>query len=497
MHLSSVSVSQTHLLHVRVHTDLMLFSEHYAITRGPDDDWFDPVLNNDTKLFLDPFLVFKEHRSSAWSGAHATIVNHFDLCFQLIAEGNCRPETIPYKKALDLLIFPEPDEICLGYTSQGIKGLGGGKGYARAIASAMVDAIERGKTRLSHFEELGIFNEGIGADRISDITVNILKRDFIAYTQRMAARHGLPLTRQELWASQFDAERKRWVAAPVDVLANPKTGGPLVLVPQRFLRELPQINDQDWWDWYENERLRDDVNYEVLGSVNKRTIVEIARRNPESVAVYMRVKEEEAPLPYDFRKDRKGVWGWYPATKEYVEHHPVQLHHPSNSAEFFSVIDAILGCFAHFVEERGGWHLLWNDDGTEKPEEAAQLLFRGIAEHYCKANGIIIDREVNLGRGPVDFKFSNGQAFRALLEIKKVHNSKFWNGLEEQLPSYLKSDDCTDGWFVAIQYREGGTSEARLKALPQRMADLRMQNPSLNVRYRVIDGQRKLSASKL
>ena len=36
----------------------MKFSEHYSITKGPDDDWFDPVINIDTKLFIDPFLIY-------------------------------------------------------------------------------------------------------------------------------------------------------------------------------------------------------------------------------------------------------------------------------------------------------------------------------------------------------------------------------------------------------------------------------------------------------
>jgi len=31
-------------------------------------------------------------------------------------------------------------------------------------------------------------------------------------------------------------------------------------------------------------------------------------------------------------------------------------------------------------------------------------------------------------------------ARRALLEVKKLHNGKFWDGLEAQLPSYSKSD---------------------------------------------------------
>ena len=56
-------------------------------------------------------------------------------------------------------------------------------------------------------------------------------------------------------------------------------------------------------------------------------------------------------------------------------------------------------------------------------------------------SGIELDREVELGRGPVDFKASSGTSARLLIEVKKLHNGRFWNGLRYQLPSYLQSDN--------------------------------------------------------
>jgi hypothetical protein len=205
----------------------MLFSTEFGIaSRSSDDDWFDTILNTDTRLFVDPFLIFKEPANSPWATAHAKIVAHFDLCFQLIAKGNLNSESVPYKKALDLLSFPEPAELCLGFTSTGIQGSGSGRGYANLIASAMVDAVNRGVKGLKHFEELGILNEGIGADRISDITCNVLKRDLIAYTQAISKRHGLSTTLCNVWAADYDEIRHRWASAS----GPPKSLSELVLV---------------------------------------------------------------------------------------------------------------------------------------------------------------------------------------------------------------------------------------------------------------------------
>jgi hypothetical protein len=107
----------------------MLASVEFGISRTALDDWFDPILDADTELFVDPFLIFRE-KSTFWKGAHTRLINHFDQAFHLIAEGNLNPQSIPYKKALALLVFREPRELCLGYTAQGTAGLGSGFGHA-------------------------------------------------------------------------------------------------------------------------------------------------------------------------------------------------------------------------------------------------------------------------------------------------------------------------------------------------------------------------------
>lgn len=37
----------------------MLFSEQFNIKCMGDEEWFDPILHQDTLLFIDPFSVFK------------------------------------------------------------------------------------------------------------------------------------------------------------------------------------------------------------------------------------------------------------------------------------------------------------------------------------------------------------------------------------------------------------------------------------------------------
>lgn len=470
----------------------MLFSEHFEISRAEGDDWFDPILDEDTKLFVDPFAIFKE-RLGFWSDAHSRIIGHFGLCFQLIAEGHLDPRSLSYKKARDLLNFPEPKEVCLGYTDKGIDGAGSAKGYARIMSGLIADAIQRGMENIDHFEELGIFEKGIGPDRISDTACTILKPRLIEYTQEVAARHSLPTKNHVLKAGEFDDVRRRLTTTTAVLPTNPFSGGPILLVPLRFLDVLPAINKEDWWDALEAERLREDFSYEVLGNVDKERIVAAARSNPDYVHEWANEKEREPATAYDLNADPALLYRWDPETRRYVAENPITLPDAQTDEEFFEVIETVVQQFKLFIEEQGGWDFLWNGS-DERREDALQRLFRGIAKHYCQANNVVLDREVELGRGPVDFKFSNGYSKRALLEIKKVHSGQFWHGLEEQLPIYMNGDEVNDGWFMAVRYRDTKGQVDRIKELPAVVAEAAKRHGK-NLRYVLIDARPPSSAS--
>jgi hypothetical protein len=111
------------------------FSEAFNIQRQAEDDWFDPHLTVDTKLFLDPFLLLITE-NPAWSGAHDELIDHFVHCYGLVARSTDRTSTSA-QAAHRLLTFPEPREFCLGFTSNGTRGSGSGSGYA----TTMMDGI--------------------------------------------------------------------------------------------------------------------------------------------------------------------------------------------------------------------------------------------------------------------------------------------------------------------------------------------------------------------
>jgi hypothetical protein len=60
----------------------------------------------------------------------------------------------------------------------------------------------------------------------------------------------------------------------------------------------------------------------------------------------------------------------------------------------------------------------------------------------------------------------------------------------------MNSDEVTDGWFLAIRYREGKGAVERAKQLPGKVKAVG-QSKDLNLRYGLFDASPKESASKL
>ena len=104
--------------------------------------------------------------------------------------------------------------------------------------------------------------------------------------------------------------------------------------------------------------------------------------------------------------------------------------------------------------------------------------------------GIVLDvnREVNNGRGPVDYKTSYGARNSTLVEFKLANNSNLKKNLAHQLELYQDANNTKFGIKVIMCF----TSEDLLK-LNKTLKELKLDNHSNVV---LIDARPKKSASK-
>ena len=207
----------------------------------------------------------------------------------------------------------------------------------------------------------------------------------------------------------------------------------------------------------------------------------------------MEAKQAE---PYDIEKDYLLRYKWYKLAKETTKSTPLDLEIPTTEQEFVSRVKQIVDYFVDFIEVHAGYKLLWDEKGTKpKSELAVQLLFNGIVHQHCIANNIDLSREVNQGRGPVDFKFSDGFQKKVLLEAKLANNTSFWHGLQKQLPFYLKADCTNYGFFLVVAYRKGDFE--RIKNIQEEVQKVNKDN-DFHISAVVVDATyNKPSASNL
>lgn len=467
----------------------MRFNYEFGISE--QYDYFDPVLVADTELFVDPFATFDD-TSEFFSDSYDRIIRFFNEAFKLAAKAKKNTNTISYRKLQNMLIFPEINEIGLGYSGSN-SGAGASKHFRDQMIAAIYYSIKCGLKEYRHFEEVGIFQEGIGCDRISDITCNILKTNIIKYTQNICKQLDIPRAPVRMRHIDFDFAQLRWIDGTVKLPYNKYKNRGILLVPERFVNELPTINADDFKDYIwvaKNETLRNDLNYAIKKDIDKKEIIKIARRNPDWVSEYEKIKEFKGFTPYNLQYDPKGKYIW--SSKEvqnFAAMNPIVYEEKEKLTQ--CILDMCLS-FKNFIENEGGYKLLWNVD-KPRPESAAQLLLYGITKAHCMHLDIDISKECNAGSGPVDFKYSQGFQRRVLIETKLVSNSKYWNGLTKQLPKYMKAEGIQKGIYMLIAFNTDEINKCN--KLKQKIKELVLD---YSIEIIVVDASNdKISASKL
>jgi len=455
------------------------------------------MLPSDTRLFLDPFRVYGDDKG-IWKGAHAELVGFFNLVLELMAKASLNPKSQHWKAAAGLLMFPEPMEFCLGYSENSDEGKGtAGKRQKEMLAAGSI-AIKAGMTDIAHFEEMTLFQGRVGPDLISDIVCNVLKRRFITYTQEVCARHTnittrLVQVRHSSWSKQF----LRWEDNEYELPYNDWTGTGVLLVPRRFLRLLPAVNGDSFWTYaldQESANIKGQFSYDVARNVKSGTIARLARRNPHLVRQFAKRFEKDRPRAYDVTRDPKGRTRWYEAGLNLASS-VRDVEEPAKKKDFCKFVGELCEEFVWATEEREGWRLLWNPDNSPRAESAVHQLFHIAMLGYCKSHNIDLTPESAAGRGPVDFKFSEGWKRRALVEVKLANNSQFWHGLHTQTKTYMRAEGIRCGYFVVIQYTAEDLTRLRMSRVRKKAKEV-SEECGYSIKPIFVDARRKRSASK-
>jgi len=103
------------------------------------------------------------------------------------------------------------------------------------------------------------------------------------------------------------------------------------------------------------------------------------------------------------------------------------------------------------IEHKDGWRIFYVGDQPITKEAHLQLLYR----LTWFASPLDVNREVNNGRGPVDYKVSMGNADKTLVEFKLARNTKLKANLKSQVGIYEVANDTKSSITVILYFTDG------------------------------------------
>lgn len=424
-------------------------------------------LINDLPLFIDPFLLFNSEDEQL-RAIHDEMISY--LKFLQIQSEEIKQPTVGMLKAWYL--FSEVKQTWLGFSLDGNAGRGLGNDFANGLHSGLGSIFKSfGKetiTRAPHMEKLCLISSNVGRDKISDFTTNFAKKYLLVYTEQFAREYLDPSQCREFMIPKvyFNYETKTWVPQKYYlpcfeddyVLLTPKcmlTRDDTFINRSDMLRNLQTIAPS-----VDDETLRFELDHYLSGILGvgdkKPTKTEkdraaeiLIRTHPELIDYYVKYKE-------DHEKEATSV------SKEQVSE--VELLFQTqltelvdllkNKTQFYDVVpDAHeeslqrVQFLKHVIEDQDGYRIFYVNGKPVKRESDLQVMYRLV----WYGTPLDVNREVNNGRGPADYKISYGKKNATLVEFKLASNSKLKQNLEKQVDVYKAAAE-TDRAIKVILY---------------------------------------------
>lgn len=205
----------------------MRLSEHFRLNKSQLElDFVDIDIIGDIPLFLDPhYISFQKSQIS--QEASFSIQTFFDKLLLLLRNNDME------NAKNHLQYIGEINEVHLGFS----KGISRGRGIGYLNSNDLIrsitesDAIHTGLIEKLH--DSRIFIKGIGADKISDLCANVIRKTLLEYTRKQCALWNIPLTASSS-GYYWDSNRRDWLAEQHTerLIINGKT---YLLVPKEMV----------------------------------------------------------------------------------------------------------------------------------------------------------------------------------------------------------------------------------------------------------------------
>jgi hypothetical protein len=191
-------------------------------------DFVDIDLVLDFPLYIDP-IGFVNPIDRFAQECQDDIRDFFQAVLQAIIDGD-----IDRGEAL-LAALQEPNETHLGISQGEPRGRGIGAIQAQQLVENLRNSPAARTGLLTDLTDCALFIDGIGADKVSDITTNIIRRHLIEYTQQQFELLNIPIEANLPTGRLWVRGESRWEIDRYDRLPLVE-GKRVLLVPKRYVR---------------------------------------------------------------------------------------------------------------------------------------------------------------------------------------------------------------------------------------------------------------------
>lgn len=462
------------------------FSDYLKVDPDVIEEYgaFNISLINDLPLFIDPFLLFNSKKKE-YQELHELILKYLRFLRDQSLDENINNSLLK-----SWYQFPEIKQNWFGFCESGNRGTGLGPDFAkllhRNLNTIFSDFGEEKITKGSHIEKLCLIKDGVGRDNISDFTTNLIHEFLLEYTQEFARKYIDPGLRKDVMVSnvRFNYNTETWAR---DIYNLPYFNNDYVLLTPKDIL----IKDEEWInksDMIHNfSFIASSISKKATRKDLDKAVAMTIDKYPQIIDYYIKIKEENGYLAEKNSLDKVVI-----SKQLYIEQFKTLIN-MLEETDFYNIendtyVESLhrIDFLKDTIENNDGYKIFYIDGQPVKREADLQILYR----LTWFATSSDVNREVNNGRGPVDFKVSRGNADKTLIEFKLASNSQLKKNLQNQVEIYERANNTKKSIKIILYF-----SERELIKVKQTLKELKLENKENVI---LIDARRdnKPSASK-
>lgn len=432
------------------------YSEYVGYNYTGIEEWFNPQVEWDTQLFIDPMLL-KYTQIKEFKDSFNRIVDYFS---KAIVKMN---SNIPYHLKEQMVCFDEVKEANLGFSYDSNNGSGLTGKTAISVLKNIEKFTSKGIFSLEDFANISLFDKNVNSDRITDMIINIIKNDFIEYSNHVATNYSFPTKKFKI-KQEFNFNEMRWHIDMIEmpyIINDEGREIPVLLIPKGLLGSNVYCNDDNFMTWiYHNsiDYVKETFDYNLKSEIvkNRKKILADIIDNQRNDILQRFNRSAKDIKPYDINEDKNFVYKIYEDAKKFYEETKQNfLPITENKSELpvKDVVEILIKDLQIAVTDKKGYCILKNKNKTFIAEPKISKFVHIVFDARIKDAGFNVDisPETNAGFGPVDFKISRGQD-KVLIENKISSNPKLLTCIDDdkQIHAYLKSEECHNAYLLVF-----------------------------------------------